>query len=348
MIMCMRKKAAGLSIPGHINKIVNRIIALRRPVTVGFIANHFAGNGAYAQFLLKDAQTTMRYADGSLPKEQYFRTTLAPFTLSTDEHYAHVRAMRDVLEVMAKAFARLEKIHPELVVGYAFNGETHFMFEDFFSGTGRFANARLTDFSESALNDFRKHLSAHPDPAITEAVNAVRSIRPAAYEWGTYPFFGWYCAAAPHQQLLLLKEGKVIAHTRPSLNRLDVYEAVPEIYDANCGFRFDVDFSAWPAGTYQLQVAVETEKGRYALANGQLALKVGEGGATAAAPVALAALPPALGRGYMDHGSATPISVRYRPLIRAWDALPRRRDCHPRGLDGGAVPQGRICRKQAL
>ncbi len=305
---------------GQIDRIVERIIALKRPAVIGFIANHFAGNGAYAQFLLKNPDAVMRYADGSAVNERYFRHFLAPFTLSTDGKLPHVRAMRAALEVMAKAFARLEKAHPELVVAYTFNGETHELFEDFFGGTGRFERARFTDFSDGALHDFHVWLAAHPGSAINEAPEQVRTLAPSAYEWGTYPLFGWYCPATAGQQLVLLKDGVATARTVPSLNRLDVYEAVPEINDPNCGFRFDVDFSDWPPGTYDLQVVVESNGSRYALENGHRLLRVGKAPRreTSAVPPPLASLPPALGRGYVDHGDATPVNVRYRPLVRAW------------------------------
>jgi hypothetical protein len=301
----------------HIAKILNQAARIQRPFVVYIAADHFFGDSPYGAYLASLPQSLMQFQDGSVPKETYFKTGLVPFRISNDEKLPHIHAKFEALRDIAQQLASFYKQHPELLVGITMNGETHYMFENFYAGTGNFKNPRYTDFSPDAIRDFTKYLTAKHLPH-TQSSN-IETLDFTTYPAGTYPFFGWYCAQSAEERVAIYHNGKRLDDARMHINRMDVYEAIPTLHNPNCGFRYDIDFSTWPQGTHRIEAILEVRGKRYSLDNNQLLLQVGKNdGLQPPAPQELSNISSIARRGYVDRGSQTPVHVAYAPIARYW------------------------------
>ena len=290
---------------------------LQRPFVVYLAADHFFGDSPYGAYLASLPQSLMQFQDGSVPKESYFTTGLVPFRISNDEKLPHIRAKFEALGIVALQLEAFRKQHPELLVGITMNGETHYMFENFFSGTGNFATPRYTDFSPDAISDFAAYLTAHHQQ--NSSASDIKKMDLTRYPWGSYPFFGWYCAASPNEKIAIYHNGKRLGSARMRINRMDVYNALPKAADANCGFRYDIDFSTWKHGDHRIEAVLEHHGKRYGLDNNQLVLRLGKNGdSTATPPQQLPAIASIGRRGYVDRGSSSAVLIDYIPLARQW------------------------------
>jgi hypothetical protein len=302
-----------------IHNIIKAAEKLNRPFVVYIAADHFFGDTPFGEYLASIPSSLMQFQDGTVPKEKYFNTGLVPFSISNDVSLPHIKAKIDVLKVVARELVALHARNKHLLIGISMNGETHYMFENFFSGTGNFNNPRYTDFAPHAIQEFESYLQTRKLSKQYTASD-IKKTDFSQYPWGTYPFFGWYCPTYADEKIAIYHNGTRLGYAEMQLNRMDVYEALPKMNNANCGFRYHVDFSTWKAGTHRIEAVLEYQHQRYALDNNQLLLQVDERNATPplSTPLTLPSIASINRKGYVDGGREDPIHVHFEPLAQHW------------------------------
>ncbi|GEM_PF-5727540 len=305
-----------------IEDILAQAAIINRPFVVYIAADHFFGESDYGKYLASLPESLMQFQDGSVPKEKYFQTAIIPFRISNNPNLPHIRAKITALKIIAQQLADFRKKHPNLLIAITLNGETHYLFENFFSGTGNFKNPRFTDFSPDAVNEFRTYLNKQSEYSLR--AKEIKKINFEHYPWGTYPFFGWYCGNHEQEKIIIYHNGARLAPAEMQLNRMDVYEALPQLQNPNCGFRYDIDFSKWSRGTHRIEAILEYNDKQYSLDNNQLILQLGDKITPTSEPKILPNIRkinrfnPLKNKGYVDRGSNQPVLVNYIPLARHW------------------------------
>lgn len=262
---------------------------VNRPVVVYLAADHFDSLGPLVDVLLKNPRNLMQLSNGKPATSNYFGYRIVPYTLQTDEkipvNFYRFNALRRVIHHLAK----LPKNVQDRIVGVTLAGELHQMFPDFESGTGRYENIQVTDYSPASINGFRQWLktvyptlqsfnTAHgsnllslkdtPAPAKGPGSGNIKSSLTYydAYADGSLPIAGWlWDPQLRIKQLDLYMDGVKIGPVPFGFNRLDVYRAVEEVTNPNVGYRFDFDFSRLNGGKHLAQVVGTTDKGLYLL-----------------------------------------------------------------------------------
>lgn len=300
-----------------IHNIIKAAEKLNRPFVVYIAADHFFGDTPFGAYLASLPSSLMQFQDGTVPSEKYFNTGLVPFSISTNQQLPHIKAKMDALKIIAKELAALYKRNPKLLIGITMNGETHYMFENFFSGTGNFSNPRYTDFAPDAMQAFATYLAQHKLSKNFNAENT-KKVNFSTYPWGEYPFFGWYCPHSPNEKIAIYHNGERLGLAEMNLNRMDVLEAIPSLKNPNCGFRYPIDFTTWKNGTHRIEAVLEYNDKRYAIDNNQLLLRIGQDTTTPPPATSLPSITSMGRKGYVDRGSLTPIPVHFDALAKHW------------------------------
>ena len=279
---------------------------VKRPVVVYLLADHFDTQGPLAPELIKDPANLMLLSDGKPALSNYFGYLIAPYTMQTDEGIAVNRYRFAALRHVAARLKKLPKDVRDRIIGVSLAGELHHMFPDFESGTGRYENIQVTDYSAASIAGFRKWLATRygslqkfnashgflytsfdqvPAPGkdmrkdsrkdFRNEQNPVFAEHYDAYADGLLPVAGWLWD--PQQrigELELHVDGKLAGKVERGFNRLDVYRAAADVTSPNVGYRSDFDYSALPAGSHTAQVVARANGGNGYLV-GQVQFEVG-------------------------------------------------------------------------
>ena len=261
-----------------------------RPVVVYIKGNHFAHSSQIMVELAADRDNLMSFRDGSIPSEIYFTSKLNPATLSTDPAMALVRRRQQALEAIGTVLVRFEAEHPGLLQGVLLNGETHHLFRNFYSGTGTTLDAQFTDYSPRSLANFDAYLDARGS---TLQASDILTVDYNHFDAGTIKIEGW--VARQHDDPLLSVDdrygrprvniyinGKRAGSTLTNLNRLDVYEAIPDMINPNAGFSFNWDYRAAAGGTYGIQAVLELADREYEIGHTRVTVRRNAGKSGAA------------------------------------------------------------------
>ena len=276
---------------------------VKRPVVVYLLADHFDTQGPLAKDLIKDPANLMQLSDGKPALSNYFGYLIAPYTMQTDERIAVNRYRFAALRHVAVRLKKLPKDVRDRIVGISLAGELHHMFPDFESGTGRYENIQVTDYSAASIAGFRKWLATRygslqkfnasrgstyssfdevPAPGKDSRTDSRKKTKPMsadhydAYADGLLPVAGWLWD--PQQRIAELElhvDGKLAGKVERGFNRLDVYRAAADVTSPNVGYRIDFDYSALPAGTHTAQVIARANGGNGYLV-GQVQFEVGK------------------------------------------------------------------------
>ncbi len=274
---------------------------VKRPVVVYLLADHFDTQGPLARELIQDPANLMLLRDGKPALSNYFGYLIAPYTMQTDEGIAVNRYRFAALRHVAAKLKKLPKEVRDRIIGISLAGELHQMFPDFESGTGRYENIQVTDYSATSIAGFRKWLAARygslekfnasqgyaytsfeqvPAPGKDVRKDLHRDTKSVfvehydAYADGQLPIAGWLWD--PQQRIVELElhvDGKLAGKVERGFNRLDVYRAAADVTSPNVGYRRDYDFSALASGSHVAQVVARASAGLYLV--GQVEFEVG-------------------------------------------------------------------------
>jgi len=333
--------------PARVDEFLGVIRKVQRPVVIYFSADHFDSIGPITEELRKDPRNLMQLRDGKPLELGYFGYRIMPYTLSTDPALAVNKYRQDALNYVAKRIKTLPQAVQSRIVAYTLAGELHHLFPDFENGMGAYQDIQVTDYSPASVAAFRKWLSAKyqtieqfntrtglvyasfdevpaPSKNIRKEKLAAFGEHYDAFADGTLPIAGWlWDPNKTIQQLDLFVNGKLIGEVPRGLNRLDVYRAEASITSPNTGFRFDLDYSAMPAGKHRAQVVATSNGSRHQLAEVDFVVVPRDQGRVASARAAevpslknAKALPGV--RSWLDMPKQLQ-DVYYNPLARDWN-----------------------------
>ena len=325
---------------------------VKRPVVVYLLADHFDTQGPLAPELIKDPSNLMLLSDGKPALSNYFGYLIAPYTMQTDESIAVNRYRFAALRHVAARLKKLPKDVRDRIIGISLAGELHQMFPDFESGTGRYENIQVTDYSAVSVAGFRKWLATRygslqkfnashgfayasfeqvPAPGKDVRKDLRKDPKPVfaehydAYADGLLPVAGWLWD--PQQRIAELElhvDGKLAGKVERGFNRLDVYRAAADVTSPNVGYRIDFDYSALPAGPHNAQVVARANGGIGYLV-GQVQFEVGTfnpGQSKSARAASVASFKPLKDlegvKGYLDLPKLAD-AVYFNPLARDWN-----------------------------
>ncbi|WNL43448.1 beta-galactosidase [Halomonas sp. PAMB 3264] len=268
-----------------------------RSLVFYLFGNHFVpGDQAQAAAAsAEDPRSLMTLADGSLPIDNYFSSSIYPWALGDDEalyQKARTQAMNAVLdEVCQLPQTDLDKIRAVTTLG-----ETHHFFTDFMGGMGYDRPFEVTDYSEHSQAQFRQWLEerfgsigrlnatlsssfesfdqidAPSKDIATEPLNHYFE-HYDVHAIGEVPFFGWaYDESGEPFDIYVYLNGQFVGEADTDLTRLDVAQGIDGLEDSNVGYRFDLDFSALPPGLHNVELRFVTEHGTSPLQSYSLAV----------------------------------------------------------------------------
>lgn len=252
-----------------------------RPVVVYIKGNHFAHSSELVLELSADRDNLTTFRDGSVPSETYFTSKLNPGSLTTDPAVPLVMRRQQALAAIGAVLARFEAEHPGLLLGVLLNGETHHLFRNFYSGTGTVRDAQFTDYSPRSIAGFGAYLRARQSglPA-----RSILNIDYNHFDAGSIKIEGWVARQDDHplrsvddrydrHRVNIYINGVKAGSTYTNLNRLDVYEAIPEITNPNSGFSFFWDYRGAAAGSYGIQAVLEVAGREYEIGQARITVQ---------------------------------------------------------------------------
>ena len=352
-LMALYKRAgAGWKIDEKkVDLFLQVLTRVKRPVVVYLLADHFDTQGPLAPELIKDPANLMLLSDGKPALSNYFGYLIAPYTMQTDEAIAVNRYRFAALRHVAERLKKLPKEVQDRIIGISLAGELHQMFPDFESGTGRYENIQVTDYSTLSVVGFRKWLATRygslqkfnashgfayssfeqvPAPGkdlrkeLGKNPKLVSAEHYDAYADGLLPVAGWLWD--PQQRIADLElhvDGKLVGKVERGFNRLDVYRAAADVTSPNVGYRIDFDYSALQAGPHTAQVIARAGGGGYLV--GQVQFEVGgfnSGQSKSSKATSMATFKPLKDlegvKGYLDLPKLVD-AVYFNPLARDWN-----------------------------
>lgn len=281
-----------------VSRFVRTIRDVQRPAIVYLFSNHFATGAPIEEVLGANPANLGETPQGPLPKGTYYASPIYNWNFAstgTPITARRVEAARAVVEEIC----RLAPEHRARIKGVTLLGELHHLFPDFESGMGFASPYRVTDYSAASRQGFRDFLKReYPNLAalnrhLGTTWTSFEQIQPPAkdirreplndftdhidsFAHGTLPIAGWAHVKRENGSpawVRIYRNGELIARTPIDLGRQDVLQALPELGDANTGWRFDMPFRDLPAGLHKIDVFVEAERGKLMqLASRQIAI----------------------------------------------------------------------------
>jgi len=330
-----------------VGRLVRTIRDTSRPAIVYLFSTHFGVNAPIEEALAADSRNLSVTPAGPLPRDQYYGSDIFNWTFAgTDNAITHRR-----VQAIQAVVAEICKLGPRQIAkirGITLLGELHHLFPNFQGGMGFGTPYLVTDYSESSKRGFRAYLQR--SYGSIEQLNTVlgtnwtsfdqveppsRDIRTMplddftqhidSFAHGFLPIAGWAYVKEPAGKsppaVRIYRNGEFAGTAAVSMGRQDVLQALPELGDANTGWRFDMDFRALPVGLHRIDIFLEDGTNAMVhLATRQIAIM--DKRQQTPQPMPQSALPPSRERGDMVKGHVDlPLdrsSYFYNPLVPLW------------------------------
>ncbi|MBF5004028.1 beta-galactosidase [Diaphorobacter caeni] len=336
--------------PTKAKRYLDVIAAIRRPVVVYLMGDHYDSSSQLSQELARDPHNLLAYATGPVPTSRYIGHGIIPFTLRSDPDIPVNRYRFEALRHMTRQISGLDASVRSHIVAVTLAGELHHMYPGFEDGVGEYDNIQVTDYGRESQAEFRGWLkekygsierlnrqlgsqfAAFSDveaPALDIRKSPLRTFSQHydAYAAGTLPVFGWlWDPGQKIQKLDLYVDGAYHGPVSRGLGRMDVYRAKKEVTTPNTGFRSDLTFRDMPKGKHIAQIVATSGGKRFLLGEREFVIVPPDQSSTAdsPAPKRLAALPEASTLEGVEYWLDRPKSLQdvyYNPLAREWDAF---------------------------
>lgn len=351
-----------------IGRLVRTLHDVDRPAIVYLFSNHFATGAPIEEALAANSSNLSASPDGPLARDTYYSTPIYNWTFATTRTAItarRVEATKAVLEEICKLAPRdIAKIK-----GVTLLGELHHLFPGFESGMGFSPPYRVSDYSDASRQGFRAFLRREykaiaqlnqvlgthwksfdevDPPSKDVRTTALRDFTEHidSFAHGSFPVAGWTHLKAQSNDAPLMvriyRNGDLVGKAPVSLGRQDVLQALPQLGDANTGWRFDLDFRALPPGLHRIDAMLENGPGPLVhLATRQVAIM--DRAQTTPAAMAQKALPPSVPAADLVLGSvdlpADQSSYFYNPLVPLWHAFRGQQVVDYLEFFGGVVEQ---------
>jgi hypothetical protein len=270
-----------------IDRIIEQIIRMDRPVVLYLMSDHFDSASGLALELIKDDINLMAFKGGDTSLGGYFETSIAPFTLSSDDTIPINKYRFEAIREIVKKLLLMPAMHFKKIRAVTLNGETHHLFKDLIEGPAFNKDYLITDYSEQSVLGFREWLKnkfikvsdfnnvvGHKYASFKDVIppeidiNVDLGAQPYQhidrYSNGFLPINGWvWDKNSIIKEMLVVLDGSIIGSIERNFSRLDVYQAVEEIETQNAGFRYHLNFSHLSSGQHEIKVVVKDKHGRY-------------------------------------------------------------------------------------
>lgn len=322
-----------------------------RSVVLYLFGNHFVlpDQQEIAQRIAEDERSVMRLADGSTPIDDYFASSIYPWTLGDQgaliDKAKHAASQAVLEEVCALPEPQREKVRALTVLG-----ETHHFFPDFMHGMGYAQALEVTDYSNVARQQFREWLLAQYaslaqlNAALETSFEREEAIEPPSsmagesawqhydtHASGTVAFHGWaYQEEGLPFTIGVYLNGRYIDDATTGLTRLDVAQSVDGLNDSNVGYRYNLDYRMLPPGDHRVTLRFVSSQGQWPLSEHTLTVVAAGEEETQATETQAAAViqqqvmadtpephPPSLH--FWPDYPGEQLRVTYNPLAAAWE-----------------------------
>lgn len=270
-----------------VKRVANTIKDVDRPVLLYLFSTHFGVGGEMEAHLMRDPANLAHTVDGPLPKDKYYHIEIFPWSVARTDNELSLRR-RQAMEAVLEEVCKLGYTDLKKVTGVTVLGEVHQLFPSFESGMGYDSKYRITDYSDASRAGFqlflrKKYLSISAfNAAMGADYRDFSEVNPPsldirhdkltrfhdhidAYAGGVLPVSGWvHVGGAGRTQqtwVHIFLNGAPLARVPVRQGRQDVLAALPELGSADVGWRYDIDFSQFMPGIYQVDVAVEQADG---------------------------------------------------------------------------------------
>lgn len=333
-----------------LGRLVRTLHDVDRPAVIYLFSNHFAAGAPIEEALNADPRNLSASPDGPLPRDSYYSTPIYNWTFASTRTAIterRVQAAKAVLDEVCKLPpADIAKIR-----GVTLLGELHHLFPHFESGMGFSPPYRVSDYSDVSRRGFRVFLERKYGSiarlnqvlgtswkSFAEAEPPSKDVRTTplrdftehidSFAHGSLPVAGWTHVksplSGPPPVVRVYRNGELIGTAPVRLGRQDVVQALPQLGDANTGWRFDMEFRSLPPGLHRIDVMLENGPGALVhLATRQVAIM--DRAQTTPVPMPQKPLPssvPAAGQvlGSVDLPTDQS-SYFYNPLVPLWHAF---------------------------
>jgi hypothetical protein len=269
-----------------IARMVKTIEQSDRRLILYFFSTHFSSAAPIEPVLAADPANVAFTQSGPLGMGKHFGMDVYPWSVARTDN-SLTRARTEVIQAFIDAVCQ----HPSpdvrrRIEGITLLGEVHHLFPDFDAGMGFGGPYLITDYSPRSLQLFQTYLRKRfgSTNALNQALGGAsfdnfQAVTPPgkdirreplqhywehldAYAAGSFPVAGWL---APHRRLTgwvqIYVNGVAQARVLAGLGRQDVKEHLPQLPNANVGWRHDLDFRAFQPGIYEVAALAETHEG---------------------------------------------------------------------------------------
>lgn len=273
----------------RIRHVFDVIRAINRPVVLYLMLNHFDSFSPLAKTLAKDKDNLMLLSTQQPPMDQYFHTSIIPFTLDTDETIAVNQYRFQALREIFRHYQNQPQAVKKRVIAFTLGGELHYLFPHFKTGTGNFKSVQLSDYSPRSIRRFQRWLQqkytdiANFNQKIGARFADWQAVKPPdrdiraqkldhffqhldSYAHGALTISGWlWDKHDKNYQIDIYLDGKKQGQAQTRLNRMDVYQALDKLQTPLTGFRYLLDYSATKPGIHTLHIVLRYDDKQWLL-----------------------------------------------------------------------------------
>lgn len=256
---------------------------LDRQAVIYLFSNHFSVSEkaeTEEQIAKDDKNSLMQLSDGKVPIDGYFSSKTYPWAINADGSLID-RVRKAAFQEVLNQLCMMDKSDKNKIRAVTVLGEVHYTFPDFFSGMGYKGKMQLTDYSPGSVDRFRAYLKGKYktisalNKKLGSDFHSFDEIIPPSKDINTdhlknffehmdfassgfLPIYGW--AAGKNAKPVKIKvfvDGKDYGYADTGLNRMDVYQAKPELGTSAVGYRYYLDFRNLSHGIHSVDVVHE-------------------------------------------------------------------------------------------
>lgn len=263
---------------------------VNRKAVIYLYANHFSAtpNAMLEEKIAKlDSASLMQFSDGSSPVDDYFTNKTYPWAID-DENTLIDKVRNAALDEVLTQLCALDDENKNKVHALTVLGEVHHMYPDFFGGMGYNTDFKVTDYSPRAVARFQKYLAEKYQtiaklnesfgadfPSFSEVYPPSKNINKDKLDnffqhidyasSGLLTLHGWAADKEyEHLDIKVYVDGKYHGDAEYGLNRMDVYQAKPELKNAAVGYRYYLDIKNLAHGIHKVDI-VHSANGKLTL-----------------------------------------------------------------------------------
>lgn len=293
LLALFKQAPDGWEIDGErVARVARTVKESSRPVVLYLFSTHFSVGSELEQALASDPANLAQTRNGPLPTGRYYGAPIYNWSVARTDNTLTKRR-EQALGAVLDAMCTLGQRERTRIAAVTVLGETHQLFPDFEAGMGFGGPYRISDYSPASVRGFQAYLrqqfgSVAPlnralgsDYAGFDAVALPsRDIRTEAlarytehldaFAHGSLPVTGWaFAGQRPRQPgqtrpapwVHVYLDGAPIGKVRADRGRQDVAQAVPEVQQADTGWRMDLDFRHVAPGLHRVDVLLEQRPG---------------------------------------------------------------------------------------